>query len=486
MRIPLTLGLVSGVLAAMLLAACGTSSEMQADVLPGRSRPGLQHDWAHPSAYQFADNNFTPPDSSDALFTTSAGLRAFIVTDSTSPTVRITVALPLGRLFEAQGETGAAELLSGLILRGMSSTGRSLAGEVESRAAQVEIDQEADLTTITLEMLADDWQPLLEQTIASLSALSIDAAVVSSWRAGTGYASITAGVAGRGFRPKVELERLFGDPPFSAAPKGTEVSLAAVSALAGRTLRPDAIALGVGGAVSREEVERILNKATLRWSATSTEMPMTQQLVAGRNPEQKLFVIEEPAYTGWVAIGHPLAEVRETDLAAFAVLLELANIRLNITVREIRGLANKTSVEVSSHPGHGGLFHVRSGGRPEAVAPLMHYIREELARLRHPSAEISEAELEDIRGGLVLSRWQRRLDGARAASTTYSVETVRRGNLGSLMAWPDAVRSVRPDAVKEVAQTYLHPDRLVAVVLGPVDKIRKARHPRWPFSLDEF
>lgn len=480
------LRIMIGISTAMTLAACGSSPGMESDVLPGRSRPLLQHDWPHPSKYDFPDNSFNPPKPSDALFTTAAGLRAFILDDPTALTVRLTLALPLGRIFEAEGETGAADLLTYLLVRGMSESGRSLADEVESRGAQIGIDQEADLTVITIEMLPDDWKPLLNQAIASLRAPTIDPAVVRGWRAGTGYASITAGVAGSGFRPKVELERLFGAWPFSPAPEGTQVSVAAVSALADRTLRPQAVILGVGGAVSSDEVRAFIRDATSRWSPRGAEMPMTRPLAADRTPKQSLFLIDEPAYTGWVAIGHPQLEVPEADLAAFAVLVEVANIRLNVTVREVRGLANKTSLEVSPHPRRGGLLHVRTGGRPEAVAPLMHYIRKELTHLRDVSTEIHEAELEDIRGGIVLSQWQRRLDGSRAASTTYAVETVRRGNLEFLLAWPDAVRAVRADAVKAAARSYLHPDRLVAVVLGPVEKIRRARHPRWPFSLDEF
>jgi len=36
------------------------------------------------------------------------------------------------------------------------------------------------------------------------------------------------------------------------------------------------------------------------------------------------------------------------------------------------------------------------------------------------------------------------------------------------------------------ARRYLDPAGMVTVVVGPLEKIRAARHPRWPVSLDEL
>ena len=35
-----------------------------------------------------------------------------------------------------------------------------------------------------------------------------------------------------------------------------------------------------------------------------------------------------------------------------------------------------------------------------------------------------------------------------------------------------------------MAQKYLDPAAMVTVVVGPMEKIRAARHPRWPVDLD--
>ena len=120
-----------------------------------------------------------------------------------------------------------------------------------------------------------------------------------------------------------------------------------------------------------------------------------------------------------------------------------------------------------------GLLLVRTGGRPEAVAPLVRYSLDELERMHDPDAPVTEAEVARARGWLVNAVWRRSLERARRCSTDH------------LMAWPGLVRAVTPDDVKAIAREYLDPRTFVTVVAGPLERIRAARHPRWPVALDE-
>jgi hypothetical protein len=45
---------------------------------------------------------------------------------------------------------------------------------------------------------------------------------------------------------------------------------------------------------------------------------------------------------------------------------------------------------------------------------------------------------------------------------------------------------VTASKVKAVAEKYLAPTELVTVVVGPLESIRRARHPRWPVDLDSL
>ena len=42
------------------------------------------------------------------------------------------------------------------------------------------------------------------------------------------------------------------------------------------------------------------------------------------------------------------------------------------------------------------------------------------------------------------------------------------------------------EQVQAAAAKYIHPDKLVTVLIGQLDAVRNARHPRWPATLEEL
>ena len=106
-RAPVSLRLSLAVL--FLLGACGDGTE-KGTTLPGRSRPLLEHDWPHPRDYAFEPSSFRPPDTE--MLETPSGLRAHWVVDPSDSLVRITAAVPIGRHFERDGESGASDALT--------------------------------------------------------------------------------------------------------------------------------------------------------------------------------------------------------------------------------------------------------------------------------------------------------------------------------------------------------------------------------------
>lgn len=481
---------------AATLVGCGDSA---GDTLPGRSRPILEHDWPGPGDLAFGPAAFTPPDPREAFFETSSGTRAFVVPGTApGPLVRLTAALPIGRLHEAEGEAGASALLTQLITT-RAPVGAS--GPLSLRLAELGTSLSAvealDVTHISLQVLPEDWQAGLELLVALVRDPDLDAASIRQYRTGPGYTMPMAGITGNGFRPKVELERRVHGYPLAPPDPGTAVSPAAVRALAARSLAADRVVFGVGGPVSREQVEEVLEAATRGWAssgAPATEAavigppalePRALELATTANPD-RFHGVDVPSLEGWIAIGRAIGAVPESDRAALAVLRFILAERLNVAAREMRGLANRDDFEMPTTGSGAGLLLIRTGGRPEAVAPLVRYSLDELGRMHDPDEPVTEAEVTRARGWLVDAPWRRSLELATSASETFAVAQVRRGSTDHLMAWPAAVGSVTAADVKAVARDYLDPSAFVTVVAGPLDRIRAARHPRWPVALDDL
>ena len=467
--------------AALTLSACGTEN-----TLPGRSRPILEHDWPPPGEVLGGPSSFTPPDPAEALFETSSGVRVYIVPAESDPLVRITAALPLGRLHEAEGEAGASALLTHLLTtHGAAGGSEPLSLGLAELGTSLSTVETLDVTHLSLNVLPEDWRAGLELLVGLLRDPDLDAQTIRAYRAGAGYDMPMAGIVGAGYRPKVELERFVRGYPLAPPGPGTSVSLAAVRALAARSLAADRVVFGIGGAVSRVEAEAALESATDGWAAGGGPAP-APALVEPGEPPSRFHAVDVPSLEGWIAIGRVVGAVPDADRAPLAVLRFILAERLNIAAREKRGLANRDDFEVPETASGTGLLLVRTGGRPEAVGPLVRYSLEEIARMHDPAEPVTGAEVTRAQGWLLGAVWQRSLELASDASLTFAVEEVRRGGADDLMGWPEAVGSVTAAEVQRVAQDYLDPAGFVTVVAGPLAEIRAARHPRWPVALDDL
>ncbi len=467
--------------AALTLTACDSDN-----TLPGRSRPIFEHDWPDPGQVLGGTSAFTPPDSAEALYESSSGLRAYIVPAETDPLVRITAALPLGRLHEAEGEAGASALLTHLLTtRGVAGAEEPLSLRLAELGSSLSAVETLDATHLSLNVLPEDWREGLELLVEVVRRPDLDGAAIRAYRTGAGYDMPMAGIVGAGYRPKVELERFVHGYPLAPPEPGTSVSPAAVRALAARSLAADRVVFGIGGAVSRSEVEEALDAATAGWAASGEPAPGPAVIEPGE-PPGRFHTVDVPSLEGWIAIGRPVGAVPEADRAPLAVLRFILAERLNIAAREKRGLANRDDFEVPETAFGTGLLLVRTGGRPEAVGPLVRYSLDEIARMHDPDAPVTDGEVVRAQGWLLGAVWQRSLELAIDASRTFAIEEVRHGSAGRLMGWPDAVRAVTAGDVKRVAQEYLDPADFTTVVAGPLAEIRAARHPRWPVALDDL
>ncbi len=477
-------------MAAWATMSCGGALDREGDTLPGRSRPLVEHDWPHPRDYTFTPTTFEPPDAEEALVTSASGVRAYVIPDTTDPVVRITAALPLGRLYERDGEAGAARVLTGIVAgrRARTSQG-SLPDRLDELGTELEVEEALDFTQVSLEVLPDDWLKGLGLVVDLLRG-PLDEVLLRGHRTGLGYSTPNSRVEEVDFRPKVELERMMGGYPLAPPDPGIPVRPEAVRALAARTLRSNRVVFGVGGSVPSADLHAALNDLTDGWESAAGVVE-TRSFRQPPPPSRWLQTLDEPSLgawvvprQGWIAIGRAIEPVPESEQAPLAVLKEILGTRLNIAVREMRGLANHTIFVLPETGSGAGLLHIRTGGRQESVAPLVKFCLEEVRRIHSPTDTITDEEIERAKGILILGAWQKALDGARQASTTYAVETVRRGGVERLLDWPASVQAVNADQVKATAQRYLDPAAMVTVVVGPLEKIRAARHPRWPVDLD--
>ena len=115
---------------------------------------------------------------------------------------------------------------------------------------------------------------------------------------------------------------------------------------------------------------------------------------------------------------------------------------------------------------------MRTYGRPEAVRLLVDVTFREIETIREtlPTAD----EIFVAKGALVDGLWATRYTTGLDATRNYALEWLREGSHDSSASYPDRVRAVTPQQVREAARRYLDPDRMIVSVVGPLEQIGAA------------
>ena len=207
----------------------------------------MAHDWPHPRDYRFAESTFTAPDAG-TVTRTSTGVRVIVLPSADETVARVTLAAPLGRLYERAGEAGASALVGRMLADPtMSSAGMAMSAQLAAIGAQVRVQQSLDVTTASVEALMEDWETAVKTLLGVVRGLRPDAALLGRHRTGPGYTGVLAGVEGDGFRPAVELERAVGGYPLAPPDAGLTVSSSAFLSLLSRSLGADVVVVAVAG-----------------------------------------------------------------------------------------------------------------------------------------------------------------------------------------------------------------------------------------------
>jgi zinc protease len=143
--------------------------------------------------------------------------------------------------------------------------------------------------------------------------------------------------------------------------------------------------------------------------------------------------------------------------------------RIGKVVREKAGLAYYASTSVNSWI-ESGSWEVSAGVNPTNINQAIHLIIEELERFR--SEPVLQSELEDSQANYI-GRLPLSLESN--AGVANSILNLERFNLGLdyLQKYPDLIKEVTVAQIRQAAQKYIDPERLVIATAGPDPKKEK-------------
>lgn len=391
------------------------------------------------------------------------------------PMVSIELLVDAGARFEPAEQAGLANLTAKLLTYG---TRRRSAVEISETldfiGANLTTGSGKDVASVSMTVLKKDLATGLELLADILTESTFPEPEIERQKQ-----AVIAAIRAREENPDAVAQTrfaaaLFPDSSYGRPVEGTEASVRSLDrkqleAFFAQHYRPNRTIMSVVGDVTEQEIIRALNQTMKGWHKGRARGRLSTPEVIGK--PQTVRVHKDLTQSN-IVLGHEGVVRSNPDYYAIQVMNYILggggfSSRAMDSIRNERGLAYSVYCYFSAEKSHG-TFQFVMQTRNETAAEAIRIAREEIRRIRETL--VTEQELSDAKNYLVGS-FPLRLDTNRkVASFLAQVEYYELG-LDYPARYPDLIGTVTREDVQRVAKRYLHPERLITVIVGNQKKV---------------
>ncbi|MFH1700650.1 MAG: pitrilysin family protein [Candidatus Zixiibacteriota bacterium] len=439
-----------------------------AEILPDRS--------THPGPD--GEISFTPPEIQTGEL--SNGIKVYLVEDNRLPLIQMTVSLDRGQNLDPADKFGLASLTADLWDEGTSTrTSLQISDETNMLAADLGSRSGETSTTVSLNVLKKNLTPALDlMADIILNPTFPEDEVARKKKSYLGRIkqskSRPTTVANDTFAKLMYGEsHPFGQP---GSGTGTEETLENITRddivnFYNDFFTADAATIVIAGNISMQEAQKQLNAVLKDWkkgSASVTEMPATNTI-----NETKIYIVDKPgAAQSAIVIGNAI-ELNDFELLTPINILNRPlggqfTSRINMNLREDKGYTYGARSGFNINP-VSGLFtastQVHSQYTKESVFEMVKEITDIIGAL-----PLSEDELADSKQGSIKS-YPQGFESLRGITRRLQSLITYNLPLDSWKTYNQRVEEITLDFANSLAKKYIHPDKLIIVVVGDREKI---------------
>ena len=404
------------------------------------------------------------------------GVTVWTVAHRRAPVLTLRLLIPTGAAADPAGQWGLAALTADLLDEGTVERSDVELHEALTRlGAHLGIDASSDATILSLTTLpkhARDALDLLVEVVTRPRFDASDCRRVRDLRINRvlQMRQVPSAVADRVF-----IESLYATHPYGHLAVGTEDSLRPLEAddvrgFHQRWYRPDSWTLVAVGDLPDDELRDISEAALAHVPASTHGGGATNALPdpAIGDPDARLMVVPRPdAVQSEIRLGHFGVARDSPDYHSLLVLNMVLGgqfvSRINLNLREDKGYTYGARTVFDWRVGRG-PFSFRSSVQTGATADAIREVTRELDDIR-ASRPVTDDELALACAALTRGFPQSFETAAQVARAGTSL-ALHGLPLDEMSRFVDRVAAVDVDAVSRAARSHLHPDRLLAVVVG--------------------
>ena len=386
------------------------------------------------------------------------------------PMVSIELLIDAGARYDAPGQEGLANLTAKLLTYGTKRrSALQISETLDFLGASLSTGCSDDLANISLTILKKDLTAGLDLLAEILTMSAFPQPEIDRQKQ-----SVIASIRAREESPGDIAQRRFAAALFPASPygrpaEGTETAVKGIQQKSltdfyGRYYRPNRSILAVVGDVSDAEITQALNRAFRLWKKGE---PGGKPLVPKSRGTSQIIRVNKDLTQANIMMGHEGIPRNHPDYYAIQVMNYILggggfSSRAMDSIRNQSGLAYSVYSYFSAAKSHGTFAFVMQT-KNETAEEAIRIARGEIRRMQ--DQPVGEQELNEAKDYLTGS-FPLRLDtNHKVANFLAQVEFFQLG-LDYPDRYAELIRKVTSEDVQRVAKQYLHPEKLITVIVG--------------------
>lgn len=400
------------------------------------------------------------------------GLRVTVFPDARRGLVHVVLRLPAGVASEPEGQEGVANLTAQLVQRGTTTRDAgAFALEALRLGAPLQAGAAREWATLSATWLARDWESGLELVADAVTnpvflAPDVQRASLQTVRALENALASPATAA----EERLWLGALDGNPaarpPFGTPGGVVRLQREAVRQFHRACWRPGGSVLIVAGAVDPERVFAAAGEAFAAWEGTAEPLPAP----ARPAPRARVVLLDRAGPLADVRLGVATPGRGAADDPARSIaarLFEEALARRAARWGAVGGDARASFVAL----GDAGLWSVAASAPADSAEALVRRLRG--AWREFLAAPPAAAETRRVTAALA-GAFPFQFETLAGLVAQWNTADFTGAGAEGLARWPDAVRALDPQAVRDAARRGVDLERATLVVVGPADRLRAA------------
>jgi zinc protease len=441
----------------------------------------------HPDKLVFEELNYTPPSPEDYRHTLESGVTVYAAENHELPTFDLTILVRTGSIYEPVEKAGLAKMTGYLMRNG--GTRDMTASQIDERLAYLagDITVAIDDTqgVVRLFCLSKDMDEGLDLVTKILRTPVFDQQALDRYRA-----DLISGMEQRNASTQdIEMREwqflMYGDHPCTIPYRRTAASVNSITredlaAFHEKYFFPGNFIIAVSGDFDTTDLLGKLDTMTTDWPSHELSLPEIPDQIP--DPKPGVYMIaKEDVNQSRIRVGHIGVKRDIPDEYALMVMNDILGgggftSRIVRRVRSDEGLAYSAGSRFDRPVEYPGTFRAYFQTKHETAAFGTRLILDEIVRIR---SELCDTEtVENSKAGFI-SGVVNPFSSNTAIVNTFAADDYTGRPDDYWQHYTENMRAVTPEDVLTAAQKYLHPDKLVFLVVGDPEAVEQGsgEHP---------